>query len=111
MPQDLPHLVNQVAEYLAWMARGYGAKLHHREIERFKADLANSAKRWDTEEVPPAVFRQKCLDAGLSISDTETVVGLLKKAQGGHKFRPRSRFDRDHQYSFPHDWRPPSSSD
>jgi hypothetical protein len=98
-PPKLPYELNQIVDFLAYKARGYGGKLEPRELHRFKSDLIEVPQRWTVAQASARSFERQCLGAGLSSADTDALVALLRRAQRGERMRVTSRFDRGHRYS------------
>ena len=109
-PPKLPQELNQIVDFLAYKARGYGGKLQLRELQRFKSDLIEVPQRWTVAHASARSFERQCLAAGLSPADTDDLVTLLRRAQRGERMRVTSRFDRGHRYDLAPDWTPPDQN-
>ena len=100
---ELPDDINKIIEHLADYAERYGGTLKFNEVDRFKSNLMVERGRWLPDRVPIPAFRSKCVDAGLSATETEKLVDFLRKAQSGRRLRQGSRFARGHKYVWPYE--------
>jgi hypothetical protein len=67
------------------MARGYGNNLKWNEVAKLKADMTNVKHRWTPERAPVGVVEARCLELGMTETDTAIVVDLLRKRQAGRR--------------------------
>jgi hypothetical protein len=85
MADALPADLEQILEYIAQMARGYGNKLKWNEVAKLKGDMTNVKHRWTPERAPVELVEARCLALGMTDTDTATVLDLLRKRQAGKR--------------------------
>lgn len=98
MSTELPPDVNEIIAHIAHWAAGYSSGLKWNEVAKLKADMMNVPERW----VPVTVdaLRSRCVAAGLSTEDSDTVADLLSKRKAGRRLVPQASY-RAHR--FPHE--------
>jgi hypothetical protein len=89
---QLPDDINKSIEYLAQSARGYGNRLKWNEVAKLKSDMMQVPQRWTEDRAPVDAVRSKCLDAGMTAEDTNTIVDLLRKRQAGKRLVPQRSY-------------------
>ena len=84
---DSAQLPDDIVTIIAWIAdfaNSYGSTLKLNEVDRFKSDLMlRRDQPWLPDRVPPAAFRQGCIDAGLSPVDTAKLSTCSDDARAG----------------------------
>lgn len=90
MSERLPGGVDEIIDYIARYAAGYSTGLKWNEVAKLKADMMNVPERW--RPITVEALRSKCLSAGLSAKDTETVVDLLRTRQAGRRLVPAASY-------------------
>lgn len=87
---ELPNGIDQILEYLAEMAAGYGNHLKWNEVAMLKADLMNVRHRWTGVSVETIAAR--CLELGMRQDDVQEIKELIGKAQSGRKLIPQKSY-------------------
>ena len=87
----IPEGLDERLEFMARSAAGYGNCLQRIELERFKGELNKRRGEWMTVEANNVLLR--CAELGMSSGDAEEICEMLRKAQGGHTFRPRRGYE------------------
>lgn len=90
MSNGLPQDGDQILEYLAMMARGYGNRLKWNEEAKLKADLMNVSARW--RGVPVSEITARCRVLGMRAEDIALVADLVTKAQAGRRLVPQRSY-------------------
>lgn len=83
MASALPSDILTIIDWLVDQANRYGGRLQPLETDGFKSDLMLRTDRWLPDRVPPAAFRETCINAGLSPDDTAKLVDFLRNRQAG----------------------------
>ena len=94
--QELPEDIERILEYIAEMAQGYDNNLKWNEIAKLKSDMMRRMDSWRL--VTPAQVKDKCLNLGMTESDTVEIVDMLKKRLQGRKLVPHRSY-RDFEFS------------
>ncbi len=89
---DLPDHINEIIEYLAGWAKGYNNRLKWNEVAKLKSEMMEVRERWTKDRAPVDAVRAKCLDAGMTAEDTQTIVELLRKVQAGRRLVPQRSY-------------------
>ena len=87
----IPEGLDERLEFMARSAAGYENRLQRIELERFKGELNKRRGEWMTVEANNVLLR--CAELGMSSGDAEEICEMLRKAQGGHTFRPRRGYE------------------
>lgn len=100
MTDKLPADLEQIFDLVAQTAHGYGNRLQAHQIAQFKGDMMNVRHRWSADRAPIPLVRERLTELGMTPSDVETVVDLLRKTQAGRKLVP-NRFFKNHRWTPP----------
>jgi hypothetical protein len=92
MASALPDDLNEIIEYVADWAKGYSSGLKWNEVAKLKSDMTEVRERWAPDRAPVDAVEAKCLEAGLSETDTATIIDLLRKTQAGKRLVPQHSF-------------------
>ena len=96
MPQPLPNGVDEIIEYLAEYAKGYGNHLKWNEFAKLKADMMNVPSRWLV--ITLAQLREKALAEGMRPEDVDEMVDYLERRKEGRRLVP-TRGYRDFRFA------------
>jgi hypothetical protein len=94
----LPADIEQILDAVAQWARGDGNRLKRNEVAKLKGDMTNVKQRWTVSRAPVALVEARCLQLGMTESDTATVVDLLRKRQAGKRLVPQKSYS---DFAFP----------
>lgn len=83
---ELPNGVDEILQYLARMAMGYGNHLKWNEISKLKSDMMLAPDRWLV--ITPDQMQQRALELGMRSEDVDAIVELLKKRKDGRRLVP-----------------------
>ena len=97
MAEKLPNGVDELIEFLAGKARGYGNHLKWNEKACLKADMMNVPDRWLM--VTPDQLRDRALLAGMRPEDADEMADYLKRRKAGRRLVPARRY---RPWRFPH---------
>lgn len=98
MSDALPADIDQILDAIAQWARGYGNRLKWNEVAKLKGDMTNVKHRWIASRAPVALVEARCLELGMTETDTATVVDLLRKRQAGKRLVAQKSYS---DFAFP----------